>query len=75
MQNTSLAQKVGIIGMGCSVLFVITVLMQDSLALYGSDSGWLMVAHQYLVFTAFVGVIIGFLGLIWGGAVNSRLGC
>lgn len=48
MKNTSLAQKAGIISMGGSVLFVITVIMQNSLALYGPDSGWLWVTPNYL---------------------------
>jgi hypothetical protein len=74
MQNTTLARKAGMIGMVGSVLWVITVIMQSSFALYGPDSGWLWVFHQLLVFTAFAGVIIGFLGLIWGGAVSSGFG-
>lgn len=74
MQNTSLARKAGMVGMAGAVLWMIGVIMQYSLGLFGPDSGALWVVHELIAFVALAGMITGFLGLIWGGAVESRFG-
>jgi len=57
-----------------AVLFTASVIMQYSLDLYGPEAGLLWVLHELLVFTAFICIMVGFMGIIWGGGVNSRLG-
>ena len=75
MENSSLlTQRAGIIGLIGSFLWVASVIMQHSLGLFGPESGSLWVAHQLLAFSAIVCVMIGFMGLIWGGAVENLYG-
>lgn len=74
MQNTSLARKAGIIGMVGAVLWIISVIMQNSLGLFGPESGLLWIVHELMALMALTGMIIGFLGLIWGGAFSGRFG-
>ncbi len=74
MQNTSLARKAGIVGMASAILWMVSVIMQKSLGLSSPDGSALWVAHELMAMTAIVGMVIGFLGLIWGGAVQSRFG-
>jgi hypothetical protein len=74
MQNTSLARKAGIVGMASAILWMISAIIQKSLGLSSPDGSALWVAHELMAMTAIVGMVIGFLGLIWGGAVQSRFG-
>ena len=57
-----------------AVFWIISVFMQHRLNLFGPEAGWLWIVHQLLVFVAIICVMIGFLGLVWGGAVQSRFG-
>jgi hypothetical protein len=74
MQNASLARKAGIVGMVSAVLWIISIIMQSSLGLSGPESGSLWVVNELISLTALIGMIIGFLGLIWGGAFRGRFG-
>ena len=74
MQNTSLARRAGIIGMASAILWIVSVIMQKSLGLSSPDRSALGVADELIAMTAITGMVIGFLGLIWGGAVQSRFG-
>jgi len=74
MQSPSLARKAGIVGMVSAILWMISVIMQKSLGLSSPDGSALWVAHELMAMTAIVGMVIGFLGLIWGDAVGSRFG-
>jgi hypothetical protein len=74
MQNTSLARKAGTVGIAAAILWIASVIMQYSLGLFGPDSGTLWIPHQVIALTALLGMVIGFLGLVWGGAVQSRFG-
>jgi hypothetical protein len=53
---------------------MVSVIMQKSLGLSSPDGSARWVAHELMAMTAIVGMVIGFLGLIWGGAVQSRFG-
>ncbi len=74
MQNPSLARKAGVVGMVAAGLWIASVIMQNSLGLFNPDGSPLRIAHQLLAMTALAGMVVGFLGLIWGGAVQSRVG-
>lgn len=74
MNKNSRALKAGITGMVGAFLFMASVIMQYSLGLFGPEAGWLWVLHQLLVFTALICIMIGFLGIIWGGGVQSLFG-
>ena len=74
MLNTALARKAGVIGMAGAILWMISVIMQNRLGLFTPDGSALWVAHELMAMTAIVGMVIGYLGLIWGGAVQSRFG-
>lgn len=74
MQNPSLARKAGGVGMVAAGLWIVSVIMQNSLGLSDPDGSLLWIAHQLLAMAALAGMVVGFLGLIWGGAVQSRLG-
>lgn len=74
MQNPSLARKAGVVGMVAAGLWIASVIMQNSLGLFNPDGSPLRIAHQLLAMAALAGMVVGFLGLIWGGAVQSRLG-
>lgn len=74
MQNPSLARKAGVVGMVAASLWIVSVIMQNSLDLFNPDGSPLWIAHQMLAIAALAGMVVGFLGLIWGGAVQSRLG-
>lgn len=74
MQNTSLARKAGIIGMVGAALWIISVIMQNSLGLIYPESVPLFIVHELMALISLTGMIIGFLGLIWGGAFSGRLG-
>jgi hypothetical protein len=69
-----LARKAGVIGMAGAILWMISVIMQNRLGLFTPDGSALWVAHELMAMTAIVGMVIGYLGLIWGGAVQSRFG-
>ena len=74
MKNSSRAQKAGIIGMFGAGFWAVGTIMQNWFGLWGPGSGPLYPVHQLLAFSALTGMIIGFLGLIWGGAVVGRFG-
>jgi hypothetical protein len=74
MQNPSVARKAGIVGMAGAVLWIISIIVQSSVGLSGSESGSLWVVNELISLTAQIGMIIGFLGLIWGGAFGGRFG-
>jgi hypothetical protein len=74
MQNTSLARKAGMIGMAAAILWMASVIMQNSFELFTPDGSALWIVHELMAMTAIAGMIIGYLGLIWGGAVKSRFG-
>jgi hypothetical protein len=74
MQNTGRARKAGTIGIASTALWVLSVIMQYSLGLFEPDGSPLWIVHQALALTALAGIVVGFLGLIWGGAVQSRFG-
>ena len=74
MQNLSLARKAGVVGIGGALLFIISVIMQFSLGLFGPDAGWLWIVHQLLAFISISCVMVGFLGLLWGDAVRGWFG-
>lgn len=74
MQNSSLARKAGIIGIIGAVLWMIAVIMQYSLNLFEPDGSLLRTVHQLIALTAMACVVVGFLGLIPGGAVVNRFG-
>ena len=71
---SSLARRAGTIGFVGSFLWLASVIIHHSLGLFGPESGSLWIAHQLLAFTAITCVMIGFLGLIWGGAVENLFG-
>jgi len=74
MENRTRAQKAGMLGMVAAGLWVIRAVVQYRFGLFGLDSGPLYPAHQLVAFATLSGMIIGFWGLIWGGAVQSRFG-
>lgn len=74
MSNASLARKAGIIGMAAALLWIGSVIMQYSLGLFNPDGSALYILHQLISMTALIGMVIGYLGLIWGGAVRNRFG-
>lgn len=74
MYKNSRALKAGTTGMVGAVLFMASVIMQYSLGLFGPEAGWLWVLHQLLAFSALICIMIGFLGIIWGGGVQSLFG-
>jgi len=74
MQNSSKARKYGVIGILGSVLWIISVILQFSLNLFDSVGSGIWFMHQLLAMIALVGVVIGFLGLISGGAVVNTFG-
>lgn len=74
MQDTSLARKAGIVGMFGAVLWTISVIIQYGLGVAGPESGSLWIVHEAIAMIALICVVIGFLGLNWGGAVHSRFG-
>jgi len=55
-------------------LWIVSVIMQYSFGLFNPDGSPLRIAHQLLAVAALAGMVVGFLGLIWSGAVQSRLG-
>lgn len=74
MVNRSRGRKAGIVGMVGALLWAVGTIMQNWFGLWGEGSGLLYTVHQLLAFTALTCMIIGFLGLIWGGAVVGRFG-
>jgi hypothetical protein len=73
MQNTSLARKVGIVGMAGAVLWAIVNVLEVSFDLFPPDgSGPLYVTNQVLAFLALTAIAAGILGIIWGGGVSGR---
>jgi hypothetical protein len=74
MKQKSFAGKAGIVGIIGAVLWMIAVIMQFSFNLFEADGSVLWVAHQLIAMTAMAGVVVGFLGLIPGGAVVNTFG-
>lgn len=74
MQNTSLARKAGVVGIVAAGLWIVSVIMQYSFGLFNPDGSPLWIAHQLLAMAALAGMVVGYLGLTWGGAVQSRPG-
>ncbi len=74
MENKSRAQTAAIVGMVGAGLWMISVIMQNVFGLFGPGSGPLYPIHQLLAFAALGCIIVGFLGLVWGDAVQSRFG-
>lgn len=74
MLNGSRSRMAGVVGMVGAGLWAFGTIMQNWFGLWGVDSGPLYPVHQLVAFTALTGMIIGFLGLIWGGAVVGRFG-
>jgi hypothetical protein len=74
METTSFARKAGIIGIVGAVLWIISVILQNGLGVSGPESGFLWVVHELIAIAALIGMMIGFLGLLWGGAFRGPLG-
>jgi hypothetical protein len=74
MERTSVTRGPGVAGMAGAVLWVVSVIMQHGLGIAGPDRGPLWVVHELVAQAALVGMVIGFAGLIWGGAFQGRLG-
>lgn len=74
MTNLTRGRLAGMVGMVSAVLWLGTVFMQYRYGLFGLDSGPLYPVHQLLAFVALAGMIVGFLGLVWSGAVAKGWG-
>ena len=75
MENYSRAKKAGIIGMGGAVLWAIVNVLEVSFDLFPPNgSGPLYNANQIMALMALAAIAFGYLGIIWGGGVNGRLG-
>ncbi len=74
MANGSTARKAGIVGMIGAGLWMISVIIQFGLNLSQSYQDPLYVLHEVMVIVASLGIAIGYLGLIWGGAVKNVFG-
>jgi hypothetical protein len=66
--------KAGIIGMVGAGLWVLSVFIQNRYNLFGLGSGPLYPFHQVLAFIALAAMVVGFWGLVWGGAMQGRFG-
>ncbi len=74
MLKRSRGRMSGIIGMGGALLWAVGTIMQNWFGLWGVGSGPLYPVHQLLAFAALTCMIVGFLGLIWRGAVEGGFG-
>jgi hypothetical protein len=72
MENQSLAQKAGKMGMAGAVLWFIGVFINYGVP--GSQNGPLNLLYQIAGEVAQICFIFAIFGLIWGGAVRSRFG-
>jgi hypothetical protein len=57
-----------------SVLWIISVVMQFSLGLDNPEAGSGYLLYNLTAFGGIAGAMVGFLGLLWGGAFRGRLG-
>lgn len=73
MHQPSRARIAGIAGMAGGLIWILSVIMQNSLDL-GPDTSLLRVVQSVLSLASMSGMIVGFLGLIWGGAFRGRFG-
>jgi hypothetical protein len=74
MHTSSHARTAGVIGMIGGVLWIISVILQNSLGLFSADVSRLELAHSLLALVAMSSAQAGFLGLLWGQAFRGRLG-
>jgi len=75
MPNTSLARKAGVAGMAGAVMWIIALIIEYSFGLFPPDgSGPLYVTNQTLSFVAMGAIVVGILGIMWGGGVSGRFG-
>ena len=74
MKTNNRVQLAGIAGMAGAVLWIISIVLEYSLGLEPPGSGALFVANQVLAFTALAATSLGFVGLLWGGALTGWLG-
>lgn len=75
MKNKAIVRKAGLVGMFGAVLWAIVNVLEVSFDLYPPDgSGALYITNQVLALVALAAIAFGYLGIIWGGGVNGRLG-
>ena len=74
MTNNHRVQLAGTVGMAGAVLWIISIVLEYSLGLQPPGSGVLFVTNQFLAFVALAATSLGFVGLVWGGALQGRLG-
>lgn len=73
MSTASRARTAGMIGIISAAITILKGIVEQSLGL-GSDGSALGVIGEVVNLAMIIGINIGFLGLIWGGAFRGRLG-
>lgn len=74
MHTSRRARNAGVIGMVGSALWIISVIMQFRLGLFTPEVSPVRIVYDLIAFSGIGGAMVGFLGLIWGGAFRGRLG-
>ena len=74
MSTTSRVRTAGLIGMAGGMLWIVSVILQNSQGLFDPDGSPAWVLQQVLALAGMLCSMAGFLGLLWGQAFRGRLG-
>lgn len=74
MSTASRVRTAGLIGMAGGMLWIVSVILQNSQGLFDPDGSPAWMLQQVLALAGMLCSMAGFLGLLWGQAFRGRLG-